>query len=161
MRGFGLGFVVFVGRVFAGLQVRLLSTVRQNNMVVGGRVAKVEGTVIAAGATVTLGLVVVVDPLVVDPLVVDPLVGATVVDGMLGEMTAGVGKLAGQGRTCGSGLAVSSGGQFGPMFGEIHWYTCQLRVSPTRAPRGQRPGHALFHVTVNTADEFGLIWAMV
>ena len=156
MRGFGLGFVVFVGRVFAGLQVRLLSTVRQNNMVVGGRVARVEGTVIAAGATVTLGLVVVVDP-----LVVDPLVGATVVDGMLGGMTAGVGKLAGQGRTCGSGLAVSSGGQFGPMFGEIHWYTCQLRVSPTRAPRGQRPGHALFHVTVNTADEFGLIWAMV
>lgn len=120
MRGFGLGFVVFVGRVFAGLQVRLLSTVRQNNMVVGGRVARVEGTVIAAGATVTLGLVVVVDPLVVDPLVVDPLVVATVVDGILGGMTAGVGKLAGQGRTCGSGLAVSSGGQFGPMFGEIH-----------------------------------------
>ena len=110
VRGFGLGFVVFVGRAFAGLQVRLLSTVRQNNMVVGGRVAEVDGTVIADGATVALGLVVVVDP----------LVGATVVDGMLGAMTAGVGKLAGQGRTCGSGLAVSSGGQLGPMFGEIH-----------------------------------------
>ena len=138
--GVGFGFVAM------GPQTRFFPTVRQNSMVVRVRLGteglvRFAGIVMVEGATVTLGLIVDV---VVEPVTT----GNVVVEGRTGAMTAGVGKLAGQGSTGGSGLAVSSGGQFGPALGEIHWKTCQLTASPTRAPRGQRPGQALFHVTM-------------
>ncbi len=116
-------------------------------MVGFGRVATTAGAVLA-------GFVVVVLLDGVDP---GFGVGATVVVTTgTGAITGGVGKLAGQGSVCGSGLAVSSVGHPTPIDGEIHWNACQLKASPTRAPINQRPGQDLFQVTVYTTGVLGV-----